>query len=145
MDVFASRIYEMRKELALTQLEVAQTLGINESAYQKYEYSQTKPQITGLVKLGELFQISLNYLCGRTDKKIVVKKKFPNDIMTLLATSLKEARHKKECLQREVAGILKINISTYQKYELGLIMPSYSNFMKLVEFYGLDIERILGR
>ncbi len=145
MDIFASRIREMRKELKLTQLEVAQTLGIKEPAYQQYEYAQIKPQIAGLVKLGELFQISLNYLCGRTSEKIIIKKNFPEDIATPLTVSLKNARQKKGCLQREVANILGMSISTYQKYELGLVMPSYSNFMKLVEFYGLDIEKILGR
>lgn len=145
MDIFSNRIREIRKELALTQLEIAQALNIREAAYQQYEYAQTKPQIVGLVKLGELFQISLNYLCGITNEKIVIKKKFPGDIVLPLTTSLKNARSKKGYSQREIAEILGMSISNYQKYELGLVMPSYSNFMKLVRFYGLDIEKTLGR
>lgn len=145
MDIFSNRIRKMREEMTLTQLEIARALNIKESAYQQYEYAQTKPQIAGLIKLGELFQVSLNYLCGTTDKKITIKKKFPEDIVTPLTTSLKNARHKKGYSQREVANILEMSISNYQKYELGLVMPSYSSFMKLVELYELDIEKVLGR
>ena len=59
------RLKELRKELKKTQKDVAAFLNITQSCYQNYEAGDTEPSIDNLIKLADLFSVSLDYLCGR--------------------------------------------------------------------------------
>ena len=51
------------------QVDVAQYLGIAQTVYSRYERGfQTMP-VEHLIKLADLYDVSLDYLCGRTDEK----------------------------------------------------------------------------
>lgn len=56
-----------RKEFDLTQREVAAAAGIVPEAYQKYEYGKNVPAVSVLCKLADFFNVSIDYLVGRTD------------------------------------------------------------------------------
>ena len=61
----------IRKNMKLTQEQVANELGIPASTYSNYENGDINPKIPTLVKLADYFDISLDYLCGRQfDNKI---------------------------------------------------------------------------
>ena len=51
----------------MTQQEVASRLNIERTSYARYESGSREPDIATLVALADLFQVSLDYLCGRTD------------------------------------------------------------------------------
>lgn len=59
------RLKELRKESGKTQKELASYLQISQSSYQSYEIGGTEPNISSLIKLADLFGVSLDYLCGR--------------------------------------------------------------------------------
>ena len=61
------RIRDLREDADLTQKQVANALGIAESAYQKYEYGTNVPGAYALIAIAECFDVSLDYLTGRTD------------------------------------------------------------------------------
>ena len=65
MDVFKKNLVELRKMNKLTQREVAEHLGISQPSYIRYENGRSEPTIENLVKLADLFDVSLDYLCGR--------------------------------------------------------------------------------
>ena len=56
-----------RKEFNLTQKQVAETVGMNESAYQHYEQGRREPAYRQLRNLADSFNVSIDYLVGRTD------------------------------------------------------------------------------
>ena len=56
-----------RKEFGLTQKQVAAAVGMNESAYQRYEWGLREPAYRQLLNLANAFNVSLDYLAGRTD------------------------------------------------------------------------------
>lgn len=60
---------------------------------------------------------------------------------------LKELRQQKHLTQQELATILDINLSSYQKYERpnNTIKPSIESLVKIADFYGVSIDYILGR
>lgn len=68
-DILAKRLKECRKEKGLTQMQVAIYSDITERAYQNYELNRREPKIEILVRIADLFEVSLDYLCGRTNKK----------------------------------------------------------------------------
>lgn len=56
-----------RKEFKLTQKQIASGIGVAESLYQRYEYGKVVPSATVLVDIAESFNVSIDYLVGRTD------------------------------------------------------------------------------
>ena len=51
----------------LTQREVAQKLGIAQPSYIRYENGKAEPTIENLIKLADLFDVSIDFLCGRKE------------------------------------------------------------------------------
>lgn len=56
-----------RQERGFTQQQVAEALGIQKSAYQRYEHGRVIPAATLIINLADLFDVSADYLLGRTD------------------------------------------------------------------------------
>lgn len=69
MKIFAQRLKELRKERKKTQTEMAKFLGITPRAYQYYEGAGRYPDMPGLIKLADFFEVSTDYLLGRTDQR----------------------------------------------------------------------------
>ena len=68
-ELLAKRLKECRKAQGLTQMQVATYCDITEKAYQNYELMTREPKLEILVRIADLFQVSLDYLTGRTERK----------------------------------------------------------------------------
>ena len=66
MKVFQERLMEQRKLNKLTQRQVADYLQIAQPSYIRYENGSAEPSLDALVKLADLFDVTLDYLFGRT-------------------------------------------------------------------------------
>jgi len=71
MKILSERIKNLRKSKNLTQKQLAEILGVTSENYQKIEYGQRRPSLDNLLILADYFDVSLDYLTGRTDKKEV--------------------------------------------------------------------------
>ena len=65
----SKRLKECRKEKGYTQGQVAIYCDITEKAYQNYELMTREPKIEILIKIADLFDVSIDYLVGRTESK----------------------------------------------------------------------------
>ena len=68
-EILAKRLKECRKERGLTQMQVATYCDITEKAYQNYELMTREPKLEILLRIADLYRVSLDYLTGRTDRK----------------------------------------------------------------------------
>ena len=66
-EVLARRLKECRKQRGLTQMQVAVYRDITEKAYQNYELMTREPKLEILARIADLYEVSLDYLAGRTD------------------------------------------------------------------------------
>ncbi|MCL2562842.1 MAG: helix-turn-helix domain-containing protein [Oscillospiraceae bacterium] len=66
MSFFSDRVKELRKERKMTQRQMANVLGITERSYQRYE-AENNPNNETLIKLADYFDVSTDYLLGRSD------------------------------------------------------------------------------
>lgn len=73
MEIFAERIRELRIERGLTQEEVGEIIGVKRYSVYSYEKGRACPEMRSLVALAEYFDVSMDYLAGRTDKREVNK------------------------------------------------------------------------
>lgn len=71
--MIAQRLKELRTQRGLTQFAVAQGTGIAPTQYQAYEYSRKKPACDNLIVLADFFDVSIDYLVGRTDNPAVTR------------------------------------------------------------------------
>lgn len=68
-NILSERLRLCRSEKGLTQNQVAIYCDITEKAYQNYELNTRQPKLENLIKIADLYGVSLDYLVGRTDKK----------------------------------------------------------------------------
>lgn len=74
----ANRIKELRKSKNLTQTEFGQIFGIVKSTVSLYESGKSTPNDEIKKKICEYFNVSFDYLLGRTDKKDIEKETYNN-------------------------------------------------------------------
>jgi transcriptional regulator with XRE-family HTH domain len=60
------RLKELRTEKGMTQNEVAKVIGYSSLSYARYEKGEREPDINTLCKLADYFEVSVDYLIGRT-------------------------------------------------------------------------------
>ena len=63
------RLRNLREDLDMTQAEVGKYLHISQCSYAHYEAGTREIPIDILIELANLYQVNLDYLVGRTNKK----------------------------------------------------------------------------
>lgn len=64
---FPERLRELRSQRNLTQRDVYDSVGLSPLGYQRYEYGEREPAYGKLLALADYFDVSLDYLVGRSD------------------------------------------------------------------------------
>lgn len=62
-------IRNLREDSDKTQKELADYLNIKQTTYSKYELGKINIPIESFIKLAEFYDVSIDYLVGRTSKK----------------------------------------------------------------------------
>ena len=73
MATFSQRLRQLRTERGLKQREMAEICNVKIRTYQDYEYGKCYPTVLGLVFLADYFDVSLDYLMGRTEQREVAR------------------------------------------------------------------------
>ena len=66
---FSERLKNLRKQAHLTQVDVAEKLGISQPAYASWERGSKKPTQENLVKIAQILNVSVDYLVGNLKEK----------------------------------------------------------------------------
>lgn len=83
---------KLRLESGISQKELAEKLGVSPTNIYNYEIGRTQPSIEWLVKIADFFDISVDYLIGRTDDFGNIKKsdveidKTTKELLKILST-----------------------------------------------------------
>ncbi|MDR0861462.1 MAG: helix-turn-helix transcriptional regulator [Oscillospiraceae bacterium] len=68
MKATAARLVELRRSIGFSQIKMAATLGISQGALNRYEHDDAKISDDLLTTFADYFDVSIDYICGRTDK-----------------------------------------------------------------------------
>lgn len=71
MPSFGQRMKELRKERNMTQQSMADVFSVKIRTYQGYEYGESYPEVAKLIAIADYFDVSLDYLVGRSDVREV--------------------------------------------------------------------------
>lgn len=69
------RIRDLREDADLTQKQAAQKLGLYPTQYRRYECGESEVPLCVAIEIANLYQVSLDYIAGRTNVKEVNKGK----------------------------------------------------------------------
>ena len=61
------RLKELRKKKGISQLKLATDLNTTQNTISRYETGEREPGIDELIKIADYFNVSVDYLIGRTE------------------------------------------------------------------------------
>lgn len=112
--MFPQRLKSLRLAKKLTQQNMADLLGITRQGYGKYESGQSEPDNETLQKFADFFDVSVDYLLGRTnhlntqtDDEKEMKEFFNNPELNLFFKEMKESPEEQLEELREIWEVIK--------------------------------------
>ncbi|UZQ85079.1 helix-turn-helix domain-containing protein [Thermoclostridium stercorarium] len=103
--MLSERIKELRNEKGISQSALANHLGLTQQAIAKWEKGIAEPDSEMLKKIATFFDVSVDYLLGRTDIRKLNKndnEDFPEDVKVLMRSVSKLTDKQKEIVKRLV-------------------------------------------
>ena len=88
---FGNKLFELRKSKSLSQDNLAEKLGVSRQAISKWELDETLPDTANLMKIADMFYVSVEYLlndsmdCEQPVKKVLPVYGNKYDVVNLLA------------------------------------------------------------
>ncbi len=70
---FWVRLKEIRKKKGISQIKMAIDLNTNQNTISRYENGKREPSISDLIRIADYFDVSIDYLLGRTDNPYMQK------------------------------------------------------------------------
>ena len=67
MKEVAERLRSLRESVKLSQVKMAEIVGVKQSSLNRYELNQTSPTFETLTRYADYFDVSMDYIFGRTD------------------------------------------------------------------------------
>ena len=64
---FGENLVNLRKRKGVSQEQLAEVLGLTRQTISKWELNQSTPDLQYILQMGEFFNVSLDYIFGRTD------------------------------------------------------------------------------
>ena len=111
---FSERLKKLRKEAGLTQVDVAEKLGISQPAYASWERGVKKPTQENLIKLSKILYVSVDYLLGNTESKQTSD--VLEDIELLFRMNSKDlTKEEKEIFERELIEFIEERKKLFQR------------------------------
>lgn len=68
MDGLGERLRALRESTMMSQAKFAVEIGSSQSAINRFENNQSEPNCTIMLRYADYFNVSMDYLYGRTDK-----------------------------------------------------------------------------
>lgn len=74
IEILAKRLKVLRQENNYSQYEMADMIGIAQVTYSHYELGRRSVSIQNLVKIAQIYNVSVDYILGLSDVKTVQSK-----------------------------------------------------------------------
>ncbi|MCL2696647.1 MAG: helix-turn-helix domain-containing protein [Oscillospiraceae bacterium] len=69
MKIFIERLKLLRKQKNITQRQLAEAIKTGERNVRSYEISENLPSLENVIKIADFFDVSVDYLVGRSDEQ----------------------------------------------------------------------------
>ncbi|HFI0332554.1 TPA: helix-turn-helix domain-containing protein [Streptococcus suis] len=104
---FPERLKALRLEANLTQKQIAEQLEMSQPAYLSWEKGKREPGSKTLEKFSKFFNVSTDYLLGKSDKRTIEEDELSDVEMLFRATSLDMTDEEKAIFKQELLEFMK--------------------------------------
>lgn len=136
---FHSIVITRRKELNLSQGDLAISLGYTPQAISKFEKTGSSWPVSILPSLSDVLQMSIDELFGLEGED----KKYPNVDQALIGDNLRYLREQKGYRVKEAAKLLDISDRSLEFYEKGTSLINTSTLELIIQVYGIKPTELL--
>lgn len=84
MNSFGKKFSDLRKDKGFTQEDIANRLNVSSQAVSKWENDVSYPDISLLVEISEIFDVSVDFLLGKRNEAAVVLETTKKDVNKML-------------------------------------------------------------
>lgn len=92
MDIVAGRLKKLRENVGLSQAKIAEMVGTTQASINRYEKGQSEPPLKTLLWYGDTFDVSMDYIFGRTDQPHGKEYKGEDKIVEAMTQTSEEVR-----------------------------------------------------
>ncbi len=138
---FKQRFLELTDDLDCKKSEIPKLLNIDYNVFIKITEFGIIPKPVVLIRIADYFNISVEYLLGRTDNSYFVKAEIPKTFLEryqILKTENKFTDYL-------IAQKLHITTSYTTNWKNKKYIPSIINLIELSEIFKVSIDYLLGR
>lgn len=138
-------IAKRRKELGISQSEMASAMGYTDTAVSKIESGASTPPMSILPSLANILKIDLNDLLTMKEHPSPFTSLNPPYDWKTVSLNLRALRLSCHLRQKEAALQIGVNKRTLVTYEKGDACPNFSVLMKILSFYpGKPVDFFYG-
>lgn len=136
------RIKQLRIKHNLSQKEISKELNVKRSTYAGWELGTNTIPLRKLYLLSNYYKYSIDYITGLSK---INNFEYPvkNITIKVIGNNLRLLRKKVNLTQKEIAKILKISVSAYTQYELGIILIPTVYIYKLAKKFNCSVDEII--
>ena len=141
---YRGRFLELREENNFSQRDIAKLLKISKSAYNQFEQQYTIIPIQRLNDVANIFDVSIDYLLGFTDKRKykVMKKELDKKVV---GERLKNFRKEYKLTQEKLANKIDTTHQVISRYERGTYIIATSFLYAICKKFEVSADYLLGR
>ncbi len=136
------RLKDLREDRFWNQQTIAGLLNINRRTYAEYELQNNMLPIKYLPKLSNIYNVSIDYICGITNKPK------PSTISSFnidnILTNLKILRKENNLTQKMLASSLSYSQNTISEYETGKRTIPLDYLIKASLFFHISLDEIFA-
>ncbi len=133
-----------REDLEMTQTELGFVFGVSQSTIAGWENAIDVIPFNKLVRFCNLYDYSLDFICGFTRKNTNYNKPIKID-KKKLGLKLKEFRNELNLSQQQFADECGFFKSTYGNYEVGRYLIKTMTIYTICKKYNISMDYLVGR
>ena len=142
--MFENNLKVAREELEMTQTELGYVFGVSQSTVAGWENAIDVMPFSKLIKFCNLYDYSLDFVCGFTRKNVNYNKSIKLD-KNEIGLRLKGFRHELNLSQQQFADKCGFYKSTYGNYEVGRYLIKTMTIYTICKKYNLSMDYLVGR
>lgn len=135
LSVFPERLKQLRVEAKLTQQQMAEAFNIKQPTYAQWETGRTKPKGETLERFADFFNVSTDYLLGKTQ---------PRTELSVFPERLRQLRIETDLTQQELAKNLNVSQQIIGLWERGKRKPKIEAITNIAEYFNVSPKYLIG-
>ncbi len=106
-EIMVENLKKLRNELGISQQYLADKIGVSQQSINKYENHGVEPDITTLISIADFFNVTVDYLIGRTSDKSNTSDKLTEPERYLIREYKKLSLTEKTCIKAVITEFNK--------------------------------------